>query len=67
MVLEVVPVEKVLAETASVLMRAEAVGEAGPVLERLEVALGERVVVRDVGTRVRLRDAQIRVQPSSSS
>lgn len=47
MMLEVVPVEEVPAEAACVLGHAEAVGEAGPALESLEVAIRERVVVRD--------------------
>ena len=58
-VLEVVPVEEVLAEASSVLRGAEAVREVRPVLQRLELALRVRVVVRDVGSRVGLRDAQI--------
>ena len=48
-VLGVVPGEEVLAVGARVLDRAEAVGEIGPVLERLELRLGERVVVRRRG------------------
>ena len=44
-VLVVVPAEEPAAEGAGVLDGAEAVGEVGPVLEGLELALGERVVV----------------------
>ncbi len=47
------------AEGAGVLERAEAVGEVGAVLERLELGLGVRVVVRDVGPAVALGDAQV--------
>lgn len=38
---------------------AEAFGEVGTILERLELRLGERIVVRDVGPGMRRRDAQI--------
>jgi hypothetical protein len=37
-------------------------GKVWPVLERLELRLGERVVIRDVRPRVALRDAEVRVQ-----
>jgi predicted nucleic acid-binding protein len=40
-------------------LRAEAVGEVGPILQRLELRLGEGVVVRDAGPRVVLRDAEV--------
>ena len=58
-VLGVVPGEEVAAEAARVLERAEAVGEVGPVLQRLELRLGVRVVVRDVRPRVALGDAEV--------
>lgn len=54
-----VPVEEVRAVPARVFDRAEAVGEVGPVLQRLEVRLAVRALVRDVRSRVRLRDAQV--------
>jgi hypothetical protein len=40
-VLDVVPAEEVDAESASVLDAAEAVGEIGPILQRLELRFGE--------------------------
>ena len=43
----VVPREELAAEIQGVFETAEAVGEFRPVLQRLELALGERVVVRD--------------------
>ena len=48
-VLGVVPAEEVLAEGSGLLDRGEAVREAGAVLQGLELRLGVRVVVRDVG------------------
>jgi len=48
----VVPLEEPAAELQGVSEAAEAVGEFRPVLQRLELALGERVVVRDVGAAV---------------
>ena len=47
MVGEVVPAEEVLAERAGVLDRTEPVGELGPVLEGLELALAVGGVVRN--------------------
>lgn len=41
------------------LERAEAVGEARVVLERLELGLGKRIVVRDVRARSALGDAEV--------
>lgn len=58
----VVPWEEDAAVCAGILNRAEAVGIVWPVLERLEVRLGIRIVVRNVRPRMRLRDAQIRQQ-----
>jgi len=46
--LGVVPGEEVAAEGAAVFERAEAAREVGQVLHRLELRLGEGVVVRDV-------------------
>ena len=51
MVLGVVPGEELGAELASVLDAAEAYGERGPVLQRLELCLGEGVVVGGVRPR----------------
>ena len=59
MMLGVVPGEEVAAEAAPVLDRAEPFRKVGPVLQGLELRLGERVVVRDMGARVRLGDAEI--------
>jgi hypothetical protein len=61
-VLVVVPVEERAAVGAAVLGGSEALGKVGPVLERLELGLGEWVVVRDVRPRVALRDAEVGVQ-----
>jgi len=60
--LAVVPVEEGTAVGTAVLRGAEALGKVGPVLERLELRLGERVVVRDAWSRVALRDAEVGVQ-----
>src|SRR5208282_1141208 len=49
--LAVVPVEETIAVRTCIFDAAEAVGEAGPVLERLESRLGEGVVVGDVRAR----------------
>ena len=54
----VVPAEEVPAESRGVLDAAEALREVGPVLEGLEARLGERVVVGDVRSRMRLGDAE---------
>src|SRR5580693_7120023 len=58
-VLAVVPVEEGAAVVTRVLDVREAVGEAGAILERLEVRLRERVIVRDVWSRVGLGDAEV--------
>ena len=61
--LAVVPVEKGAAMGSTVLRGAEALGEVGPVFERLELRLGERIVVRDVlGRECALRDAEVGVE-----
>ena len=57
-VLLVVPPEEALAEAASVFLAAEATGKLRPVLERLELALGKRVVVGHMGATVRFRHTQ---------
>ena len=59
MVLGVVPGEEDVAVGAGVLDRAEARREVRPVLQRLELRLGERVVVGDVRPAVGLGDAQV--------
>src|ERR1035437_7253842 len=58
-VLGVVVREEDAAETSRVLDGPEAVRKLRAVLERLEVRFGERVVVRDVGARVRFGDAEV--------
>ena len=55
----VVPAEELLAVSASVLDRAEALGEVGSVLQGFELRLGVRIVIRDVRTAVGLGDLQI--------
>jgi len=44
---------------ARTLDRSEAIGEGGAILERLEVRLGIRIVIGDVGATVGLGDIQI--------
>ena len=55
----VVPVEELTAEASGVLDAAEAFWEAWLVLQRFEVAFGERVVVGGVRTVMRAGDAHI--------
>ena len=55
----VVPVEELLAVSASVFDRAEAIGEVGSVLQGFELRLGVRIVVRDVRAAVGLGDLQV--------
>ena len=50
----VVPVEEDVAMGAGVFQRAEAIRELGPVLQGLELAFRERVVIGDIGPAVRL-------------
>ena len=57
-VLFVVPVKEAAAEVEAVVIADESVWEVGPVLEGLELAFGEGVVVADVGSAVRLGDAE---------
>lgn len=66
-VLAVVPAEEVTAEGAHVLDRAEAVGEVLAVLNCLELRRRERVVVRDVWSRVRLSGAEVCVEGELAS
>ena len=58
-VLQVVPREEPAAEVLRLLDAGEPAGEAGWVLDGLEVRLRVRVVVRDPGTAQRLRDAEV--------
>src|SRR5688572_12379849 len=57
--LGVVPAKEVLAMRTGVLDRPEARWKVGPVLQRFELRLGVRIVIRDVRTAVRLGDVQI--------
>ena len=59
MMVVVVPIEECPAERPRVVDRVEPVGEAGPVLERLELRLRVGVVGRGVGPAVRLQDAEV--------
>src|SRR5262245_1779481 len=56
--LRVVPREEPLAEGLRILVGPESVREVRPVLEGLELRLGEGVVIGDVGPGVRRHDAQ---------
>jgi hypothetical protein len=58
-VLGVVPREEDVAEAARVLDRSEALGKLGAVLHRLELRLGEGVVVRHVGPRMGFGDREV--------
>src|ERR1039458_817580 len=55
----VVPVEEVLAVSASVLDRAEAIWEVGSVLQGFELRLGVRIVIRDVRAAVGLGNLEV--------
>lgn len=54
----IVPVEDPAAEVEAVVIAGESVGEVWPVLEGLELAFGEGIVVADVGSAIRLGDAE---------
>ncbi len=58
-VFEVVVVEEVAAEQASILDGAETTRELGAILQRLELRLGVGIVVRDVRSRVSLGNAEV--------
>ena len=58
-VLLVVLAKEPAAEVESVVLTGEAVWEVGPVLQRLELALGEGVVVNDMGSAVGLGSGQV--------
>jgi hypothetical protein len=57
--MRVVPVEELLAVSASVLNRAETIGEVGSVLQGFELRLGVRIVIRDVRAAVGLGDIEV--------
>src|SRR5664279_5941996 len=59
MVLVVVPRGKTLTEGACILDRTETLRKLGPVLESFELALRERIVIRDMGTAVGFGYAKI--------
>lgn len=59
MVILVIPSEEAAAEGPGILDAAEALGELRLVLESLEVAFGERIVVRGMRPVVRTGDAKI--------
>ena len=56
----VVPLEEVLAVGARILDAAEPLGEVGTVLERFELGLGVRIVIRDMRPAVGLGDRKTR-------
>src|SRR2546430_13634680 len=56
-VLPVVPPKKTLTESTTVLNAPKAVRELRPILERAELTLGIRIVVRNVRPTMRFRDA----------
>src|SRR4051812_17180718 len=58
----VVPAEEVSAEATGVLDAAEALRKPRPVFECFELRLREGVVIRDVGSRMRLSDPEVREQ-----
>jgi len=60
----VIPTKKSLAECTAVLQASETVRELRPILQRAELALGVRVVVRDVRPTMRLGHPQIGQQKS---
>src|ERR1700735_2735737 len=55
----VVPAEELLAMSASIFDRAEAIREVRPVLQGLELRLGVRIVIRDVRAAMGLGDLQV--------
>ena len=55
----VVPGEELLAVSASVLDRAEAIGEVGSVLQGFELRLRVRIVIRHVRAAVGLGDLEV--------
>ncbi len=54
----VIPSEELSAECVRVLLRAKTAGEVRSILERLELAFRKRIVIGDVRTAVRFRDAK---------
>ena len=63
----VVPAVEPCAERAGVLEGAEPLGEVGPVLQGLELGLGERVVIARMRPGVRLGDAEIGEQVTTAT
>ena len=55
-VLVIVPVEELLAETVTVFLGAESIRKVRPVLEGLELAFRKRIVIGDVRPAVRFGD-----------
>ena len=60
MVLAVVPAKELLTERARILNASETFRKLGPVFEGLELTLRVRIIIRDMGSAVRLGDSQIR-------
>lgn len=54
----VVPMEKRFTESVPILLRAEPIGKLRPILHRLKLALGKRIVVRHVRPAMRFHNAQ---------
>jgi hypothetical protein len=65
MVLLVVPAKELNAEGTCLLDASKASRKRGAILQRLERTLGKRVVIGDMGTAVRLGDAQILKEQSN--
>ena len=59
MMLVVVPVEERAAEDARVLDRTKPLGKLGPVLHSPELRFRKRVVIGDIGPRMRFGDSKI--------
>ena len=59
MMRSIVPGKKLLAENPGVQDGTKTIGELGPVLERFEVGLGERIVIGVVRPAVGFGDSQI--------
>lgn len=59
MVCVIVPSEERAAETAGVLDRTEALRKLRPVLHSAKLRFRERVVIRNIGSRMRFGDAEI--------
>jgi hypothetical protein len=55
----IIPLKERVAKSPSIFQRTEAFGEIRPILERLELGLGKRVIVTEIRPRMGLGDAQI--------